>query len=304
MKKRTTRFRELLARPQLLILPGAHDALGARLAEAAGFEALVSGGYSASATLLGEPDTSQLSYTEMADYYARLCDATDLPLLADADTGFGGVANVVRTVRGYERAGVAALLLEDQVFPKKCGHFAGKRVVPRAEWLGKLKAALDTRTDADLVIVARTDAVAPLGIDEAIERAQLARELGADMVFADALETEEQMRRFCAETGEGPTLANMIEGGRTPELSAAQLQEIGFAAALHALAPTYAVAHALQELYRHLRRDGHTRAMRERQVTFTDFNAMVGLPGYVAREERIEQEAARVIRDWQTRVTA
>jgi methylisocitrate lyase len=299
MKKRTTRFRELLARPELLILPGAHDALGARLAEAAGFEALVSGGYSASATLLGAPDTSQLSYTEMADYYARLCDATELPLLADADTGFGGVANVVRTVRGYERAGVAALLLEDQVFPKKCGHYAGKRVVPRAEWLGKLKAALDARTDPDLVIVARTDAVAPHGIDEAIERAQLAREAGCDMVFADALETVEQMRRFCTETGEGPTLANMIEGGKTPELSAQQLHDLGFAAALHALAPTYAVAHALQALYQHLRRDGHTRAMRDRQVTFTDFNAMVGLPQHVAREQQADEEAARVIQDWQ-----
>jgi len=304
MKKRTTRFRELLARPELLILPGTHDALGAKLAEAAGFEALVSGGYSASATLLGEPDTSQLSYTEMADYYARLCDATELPLLADADTGFGGVANVVRTVRGYERAGVAALLLEDQVFPKKCGHYAGKRVVPRTEWLGKLKAALDTRNDSDLVIVARTDAVAPLGIDEAIERAQLAREAGADMVFADALETEAQMRRFCAEVGDVPVLANMIEGGKTPEFTPAQLKAMGFAAALHALAPTYAVAYALQELYRHLKRDGHTRAMRERQVTFADFNAIVGLPRYVAREARAEDQAADVVAGWDAARTA
>jgi methylisocitrate lyase len=295
MTKRTTRFRELLNRPEILILPGAHDALGAKLAEEAGFEALVSGGYSASATLLGEPDTSQLSYIEMADYYTRLCDATTLPVLADADTGFGGITNVVRAVRGYERAGVAALLLEDQVFPKKCGHYAGKRLVSRQEWLGKLKAALDTRTDADLVIVARTDAVAPHGIDEAIERAWLAREIGADMVFADALETQEQMQRFCSETGAGPTLANMIEGGKTPELSLAQLQAMGFSAALHALAPTYAVAGALRELYGHLRRDGSSRAMRDRLVTFNDFNAIVGLPRQTAREARIEELTAEVI---------
>lgn len=286
MKNRATRFRELLARPEILVLPGTHDVLGAKLAEAAGFEALVSGGYSASATLLGAPDLSLLSYTEMVDHYARLCDATQLPVLADADTGFGGVANVARTVRGYERAGVAALLLEDQVFPKRCGHFSGKTVVARAEWIGKIKAALDARDDQTLVIVARTDSVATHGIDEAIERACLAHEAGADMVFADALENEEQLRRFCAETGSAHCLANVIEGGKSPELSAEQLQDIGFAAALYALAPTYAVAHVLRELYGHLKREGNTRAMRERLVSFNEFNDIVGLAHYLARDQR------------------
>ena len=295
--KRTTRFKELLKAPELLVLPGVHDALGAKLAQRAGFQALVSGGYSASATLLGEPDTSQLSYTEMADYYARLCDATPLPLLADADTGFGGVVNVARTVRGYERAGVAALLLEDQVFPKRCGHFAGKRVIGRSEWLGKLKAALDARTDPDLVIIGRTDSLAPLGIDEAIERTQLAEELGVDMVFIDALETEAQMRRFCAET-RGPRLANVIEGCKSPELNASQLQAMGFAAALYALAPTYAVAHALRELYAHLRRDGSTQAMRDRLIAFGEFNEIVGLPQFIERETQAEQAAEQAIGRW------
>ena len=295
MTNRRKRFRELLAHPQILVLPGTHDVLGAKLAQAAGFEALVSGGYSASATLLGEPDTSQLSYTEMVDHYARLCDATDLPVLADADTGFGGVANVVRTVRGYERAGVAALLLEDQVYPKKCGHFAGKAVVSRAEWLGKLAAALDARTDQSLVLVARTDSVATHGIDEAIERACLAREAGADMVFADALETHEHLRRFCAETGEARCLANVIEGGKSPELSANELQELGFAAALYALAPTYAVAYVLRELYGQLKRDGNTRAMRDRLVGFSEFNEIVGLGRFLAREERAARMADETI---------
>ena len=301
MNERATRFRELLARPEILVLPGTHDVLGARLAEAAGFEALVSGGYSASATLLGAPDVSLLSYTEMLDHYARLCEATELPVLADADTGFGGVANVVRTVRGYEHAGVAALLLEDQVFPKRCGHFAGKSVVARAEWIAKIQAALDARVDQALVIVARTDSVATHGIDEAIERACLAREAGADMVFADALENEEQLRRFCAETGAAHRLANVIEGGKSPELTAAQLQDIGFAAALYALAPTYAVAHVLRELYAHLKRDGNTRAMRERLVTFTEFNDIVGLARHLAREDRASSLAAELVSNREAR---
>lgn len=301
MIKRTTQFRALLQRPEILVLPGAHDSLGAKLAEAAGFEALVSGGYSASATLLGSPDLSQLSYSEMVDYYARLCDATDLPVLADADTGFGGVANVVRTVRGYERAGVAALLLEDQVFPKKCGHFSGKRVVPRAEWLGKIKAALDARIDPDLVIVARTDSLAPHGIDEAIERTLLAQEIGADMLFIDALETPEQMRRFCAETAV-LVLANVIEGGKSPELSATELQAMGFAGAMFALAPTYAVAFALRDLYLRLKRDGSTYGFLDRLVTFNEFNAVVGLGRFMEREARTEAEVTTLTSYWNERI--
>ena len=155
--KGTTRFRHLLNSPDILVLPGAHDALTARIISQCGFKAYVAGGYSATAGLLGAPDISQLSMTEMADFYARLSDASPLPVLADADTGYGGPANVVRTVRAYERAGVAALFIEDQVFPKRCGHMEGKRVVPRTEWLEKIKAALDTRVDHDLVIMARTD---------------------------------------------------------------------------------------------------------------------------------------------------
>ena len=165
--------------------------------------------------MLGEPDTSQLSMTEMADFYARLCDASPLPILSDADTGYGGPTNVARTVRAYERAGVAALFVEDQVFPKRCGHMDGKRIVPRAEWLEKIKAALDARTDPDLVIMARTDALAVVGLDEAIERAQMAREVGADLLFVEAPTDVEQMRRICSEI-DGPTLANNIEAGKTP----------------------------------------------------------------------------------------
>lgn len=276
------------------MLPGTHDVLGAKLAQAAGFEALVSGGYSASATLLGAPDISQLSYSEMVDYYDRLCDATTLPVLADADTGYGGTANVARTVRGYERAGVAAILLEDQAFPKRCGHFSGKEVVPRQEYVGKLKAALDARNDANLVIVARTDALAPQGIDEAIERMHLAHEAGADMLFIDALESREQMIRFCEET-HGLRLANVIEGGRSPEFSGAELASIGFSGALYAIAPTYAVAYALRELYAVLRRDGSTMAIRDRMTTFDDFNQIVGLSTLREYETQLANSVAEIV---------
>ena len=196
--RRTTRLKQLIDAPDILVMPGVHDALGARLAEAAGFAAVTAGGYGATATLLGQPDSSQLSLTELSEMYSRLCDATTLPLLADADTGFGNVTNVARTVRLYGKAGVAGLFIEDQVFPKRCGHMAGKTVVPRAEWLAKIESALDARSDPDLVIMARTDALAVNGLDDAIERAQLAREAGANLLFVEAPTNVEQMRRICA----------------------------------------------------------------------------------------------------------
>ena len=221
--RRTTRLKQLIDAPDILVMPGVHDALGARLAEAAGFTAVTAGGYGATATLLGQPDSSQLSLTELSEMYSRLCDATTLPLLADADTGFGNVTNVARTVRLYEKAGVAGLFIEDQVFPKRCGHMAGKAVVPRAEWLAKIESALDARTDPDLVIMARTDALAVNGLDDAIERAQLAREAGANLLFVEAPTNVEQMRRICAEIP-GPCLANNIESGLSPLLPAHELQ--------------------------------------------------------------------------------
>jgi methylisocitrate lyase len=292
--RRTTRLRRLLSSRDILIMPGVHDALGARLAENAGFQAVVAGGYSATATLLGQPDTSQLTYTEMVDYYARLCDATALPVLSDADTGYGGIANVARTVRGYERAGVAALLLEDQVFPKRCGHFGGKAIVPVDEYVAKLKAALDARVDADLVVIARTDALAVQGIDAAIERMQIARELGADMLFIDALESTDDMRRFCNESG-GPCLASVIEGGKTPALSAAELGAIGFSAVLFALSATYAIAHAVRDVFGELARTGSTAHLADRMVEFAEFNEIVGLSRHRRRESELEAFASRFV---------
>ena len=274
--KRTTRFRLLIEAPEIVVLPGAHDALTLRLAEQAGFQAATCGGYAATASLLGAPDVQQLTMTEMAEMYARLCDATELPLFADADTGYGNTTNVARTVRSYERAGVAGLFIEDQVSPKRCGHMEGKRVVPAMEMAAKLKSALDARVDADLVICARTDARAVEGLDQAIARCQLYREAGADLLFVDAPLSVEELRRVCSEI-DGPCLANMIEGGKTPILSARQLEAMGFAAVTWPVSASYAIAQAVREIYAALMRDGTTNGVRDRMVDFAGFNALIGL---------------------------
>jgi len=292
--RKTTRLKQLIAAPQIVVLPGVHDALGVRLAEAAGFDALTAGGYGATATLLGRPDSSQLSLTELADMYSRFCDATSLPLLADADTGFGNVTNVARAVHLYEKAGVAGLFIEDQVFPKRCGHMAGKAVVSTAEWIAKIKAALDAREDPDLVIMARTDALAVNGIDDAILRAQLAHEAGADLLFVEAPTSIDHMRRICAEVP-GPCLANNVETGLSPLLPAAQLQAIGYAAVVFPVAATYAVAHTLRDLFATIRRTGTTEAFLPRMLEFGAFNELVGLSAQRVREAELQDFAAALV---------
>lgn len=274
--RRTTRFRELVEAPEILVLPGVHDALAARIAAEAGFSAVTCGGYSATASLLGAPDIAQLSMTEMADMYARLCDAIDLPVLADADTGYGNAANVARTVRSFERAGVAALFIEDQVSPKRCGHMDGKRVIPVAEMVAKLKAALDTRTDQDLVIMARTDARAIEGLEAAIERAQIYREAGADVIFVEAPLTVDEMARICSEVP-APCMANNVEGGKSPILSASVLEEIGYELVAYPVAATYVIAQTLRRLYATLRDTGDSLPLQSEMISFSGFHDLVGL---------------------------
>jgi 2-methylisocitrate lyase-like PEP mutase family enzyme len=288
--RRTVRFRQLIESPDILTLPGAHDALALKLIERAGFVAATCGGYSATAGLIGQPDVAQLGMSEMAEMYARLCDSTDLPILADADTGYGGPTNAARTVRAYERAGVAALFIEDQVSPKRCGHMDGKRIVPAAEMVEKLKAALDARLDESMIIMARTDARAVEGLDAAIERAELYREAGADLLFVEAPLSVEELRRVCSGIA-GPCLANNVEGGKTPVLSAAELEEMGFAVVTWPVSATYAIAHALRELYDVLLRDGTTASFSNRMMDFDGFNSLIGLPALRAREEAWRNEA-------------
>lgn len=292
--RHTTRFRRLLEAPEILVMPGVHDGLSARLAVEAGFEAVTMGGFAATGSLLGEPDSSQLGLQELADHYARVVDAAGVPVFSDADTGFGNVTNVRRAVRAYERAGVAGLFIEDQIFPKRCGHTPGKGVVPVEDFLGKLKAALDARTDPDLVIMARTDALAVLGIEEALERAHLFREAGADLLFVESPRSEAEMRRICGEVG-GLQLANMIEYGQSPELDAASLQEIGFATAVWPVSSVLTLVKALRGLYAALRRDGTTAAAKEGMVRFDDYTDLVGLPALRAREQDYLDQAAAAL---------
>jgi 2-methylisocitrate lyase-like PEP mutase family enzyme len=282
--RKTSLFKQLIEFPEILLLPGVHDTLSARIGAEAGFKAMTGGGYSASATLLGQPDTSQLSLTEMVDHYTRICDVIDVPFFGDGDTGFGNVTNVARTVRMYERAGLAGMFIEDQVFPKRCGHMSGKDVIPAQEMVAKLKAALDARQDPDFVIMARTDANAVNGIDDALERMALYREVGADLLFVEAPRNTDEMRRICTEL-DGPNLANMIEGGGTPLLSLEELTEIGFAVVTYPVAATFVVAKAMRAFMRYLAETGTTAGFDPEMLQFEDFNEIIDLKGLREREE-------------------
>ena len=274
--KKTTLLKNYILESEILVMPGAHDALSARIIEHAGFKAVTLGGYSASASLLGKPDLSLLTLTEMVDCYRRVADAVDIPLFADGDTGHGGVLNVRRTVREIEKAGVAGMFIEDQVFPKRCGHMEGKQVIDAQEMAAKIKAAVDARQDQDFMIMARTDALAVNGIDDAIRRANLYQEAGADLIFVEAPTSLEQMRRITGEVA-APCLANNIEQGKTPMLPIEQLQEIGYSVVVFPVAASYAVAKAVMDLMTELKKNGTTNGFLERMVTFEDFNNFLGL---------------------------
>jgi carboxyvinyl-carboxyphosphonate phosphorylmutase len=217
----------MLRRPGIVVAPGAYDGFSARLIEAAGFSAVYMTGAGTAASHLGQPDVGLATLTEMATHARHLATCVSLPLIADADTGYGNALNVVRTVREYERAGVAGLHIEDQVAPKKCGHIAGKQVIPTAEFCDKIRAAVEYRTDPDFVIIARTDARAVTGLEDAIERGNRYAEAGADVVFIEAPQTEDEIRRIAREV-KAPLLANMVGGGKTPAVKISELERLGF----------------------------------------------------------------------------
>jgi methylisocitrate lyase len=290
----TTRFKKLIQDDDFLILPGVHDALSGRIAEAEGFDAVTMGGFATTGTLLGQPDSSQLGAQEMADHYARVCDAISIPVFVDGDTGFGNVTNVARTIRQFERAGVGGLFIEDQVFPKRCGHTPGKQVVPLEDMLGKLKAALDARHDPDLVIMGRTDALAVHGIDEAIDRANAFVEAGCDLIFVEAPRNAEDMARICREVP-APQLANMVDFGDSPELTAAELSALGYATAVWPVSSIFAVAYAVRELMQKLRQDGTTKTAQDRMLTFDDYTNLVGLPELRSQEQHYLDEAKQLM---------
>lgn len=284
------RLRQLVEAPELLVLPGAYDALSARILEQAGFGGVYFTGYGQSASCLGAPDVGLMTLTEMADRAARTAECLSVPLVCDGDTGFGNAVNVVRTVRAYERAGAAAIQLEDQTFPKRCGHMTGRQVIPAGEMAEKLRAAAAARRDPDFLIIARTDARTSLGLEEAVRRARLYAEAGADLLFVESLESVEEMREVNRRLPR-PTVANMVEGGRSPALTAAELQALGYAAALFPVAALYAAAWAVRDLAQTLRGSGSTAACRERMLSFADFNDLVDL----AAVRRIEAGDLRAL---------
>jgi methylisocitrate lyase len=283
--RKTTLLKQYILAPEILVIPGVPDPLCARIAQQAGFRAVFLSGYAASAATLGVPDVGLMTLTEMVDCAWRIADAVDIPVFADGDTGHGNVTNAIRSMRQFEKAGVAAIFFEDQLSPKRCGHMYGKQVVPAEEMTGKIKAVVDARVDADLIVMARTDALAVNGLDDAIERMQRYVEAGADMAFVEAPSTVEQMRRITSEI-KAPGMANMVPGGRSPMLAAEELERIGFACVAHPTALTYTIAKAARELLAHLHRTGTTAGLEDRMVDFTEFNAMVGLPEVRDREQK------------------
>lgn len=285
-------LKQRLAEPRLLLAPGVYDALSALLAAQAGFEALYLSGAAIAYTRLARPDIGLTTFSEVADVLARITERVTVPVIVDADTGFGNALNVQRTVRGFERAGAAMIQLEDQGFPKRCGHLDGKTVVPVAEMCGKLRAALDARAGAGTLILARTDALAVEGIDAAFERAERYLECGVDALFIEALRTPEQMDAACARFAHRvPLLANMVEGGRTPVQPADELQQRGFRIAIFPGGTVRALAQALQGYYASLHAHGSTAPWRGRMLDFDGLNALIGTPQMLAAGRRYGDEA-------------
>jgi len=281
----TTQLRRLLQRPQILVAPGAVDALSARLIERAGFEAAYATGAGIANALLGLPDIGLITMSEMVDQVRRIVEAVNIPVIADADTGYGNPLNVMRTVRVYERAGVAALQMEDQVTPKRCGHFAGKEVVAAFEMAQKIRAAREARTDPDLVIIARTDSLATHGLDEAIRRGRLYAEAGADVIFVDAPTTPAQVESLPQQIPV-PLLFNMTEGAKTPLFSHAQIQRFGYKIVIH---PNLALRVALKatgEALAILKERGSSETLLPQMIDWDARQELVHLAEYNALEKK------------------
>jgi methylisocitrate lyase len=278
-----TRVHRILEQAGTLAFAGVFDTLSAKLAQQAGFPMAFVSGYSVAATAIGEPDMGLLTQTEIIDRARRICMSVEIPIIVDADTGYGNPLNVHRTVRELIAAGAAGCFLEDQLWPKKCGHMQGKRVIEREEYVQKIRAAVDARDGRDFFIVARTDALAVIGMDEAVSRILAAREAGADASFIEAPGSLEEL----AEIGRRvprPMVANMIAGGKTPVLSRNRLSEMGFQLILYPLAGLFAAAKAIRTVYEQVYRDGTADA--ESQMTFAEFNALIGVPEKYALSER------------------
>ncbi|MGI9596402.1 MAG: isocitrate lyase/PEP mutase family protein [Acidimicrobiales bacterium] len=282
------RFLRLLADPgrRPVVVPGCYDALGARLIQQAGFDAVYMTGFGASASLLGRPDVGLLGLSEMADQARRIVAAADLPVIADADTGYGNQINVIRTVQAYEQAGVSGIHIEDQVLPKRCGHMEGKVVVPEGEFTAKITAAVEARSNPDFVIIARTDARAPHDLDAAIGRARAARNAGADVLFVEALLDEDELRTVTTELADIPLVFNWAEGGKTPPLTIDEITELGFAMVIMPISTLLAATKAMEEVLARIRIDGTPAGAVDDLPSFSTFTDTIGLPEINQLEQR------------------
>jgi len=280
------RLRAMLAQPGCCVAPGVADALAARLVALEGFDVVYMTGFGTSLTRLGSPDVGLLTETEMVDNASRIVDASGLPVVADADTGYGNPINVRRTIRDYEKAGVAGVHLEDQVWPKRCGHLSGKRVIPVADMVAKIKAACDARRDPDFLVISRTDAIAVEGLNAALDRAEQYREAGADMLFVEAPVGREQVEQVAARFRGTPLLYNMAASGKSPDLPADELGKLGFKLAIYPNWIILAAIPAMQAMLRELKKSGSVAALRDQAATFREFTEIAGLPEVQELEAR------------------
>lgn len=280
-------LRARLTRGDILVAPGAYDALTARLLEQAGFEAVYRGGYAASAAAFALPDLGITTLTDMVDHLRRMTGAVSVPVIADADTGYGEVPQVIHTVRELEAAGAAAIQFEDQVFPKRCGHMEGKKVIPAEEMVVKLRAALDARRDPETVIIARSDATAVTGLDDAIRRSRLYAEAGADVIFIDAPTSEADLAAIAAGGIDAVLMVNVSEHGKTPDLGAQRFQELGFGLVIYPSSTLFAAAQSTKDLAAALMAEGSTRSVVPRMMPFDEINGILGKDEWDSVEDRL-----------------
>lgn len=288
--RRTTRLRELLQGPGIVMTPGAHDAFTAKLIEQAGFSACYMTGAGTVAALLGLPDVGLITLTEMVMNARYIARAVSIPVISDADNGYGNAINVMRTVREYEAAGVAGIHIEDQIFPKKCGHMDGKALVSLDEMVGKIRAAREAREDPDFVIIARTDSRAVEGIESAIRRANAYAEAGADVIFPEAPQSREELARFAREI-QAPLLANMTEFGKSPLVPAAELERLGYRIVLYPASALRVAHRAIQELLGQIKQTGSQEACLDRMAHRQEMYELVGLPAVHEAERRFTAKA-------------
>ena len=287
------RLREMLAGPEPVLAPGAYDGLTARLIEKTGFEAVYMTGFGTAASLLGRPDIGLLTLSEMVDNTRRIAQGVEVPVIADADDGYGNPINVIRTVQEYESAGVSAIHIEDQVSPKKCGHMEGKQVISGSEMAEKVRAAVEARRSEDFVVIARTDARAVEGMDGALERARLYREAGADVLFVEAPQSEEEIAAVAEAFPDVPLLFNWIEGGKTPPVSLGRLKELGFRLIIFPVSTLLAATRSIQEVLARIRADGSPVPVMDQLLPLEEFMDFIGMPEIRELEERFGDEEVR-----------